>query len=120
VGTGGPAAAAVGVCDSCMSGDTCQQRAVAHVSLPRPRWSCAVVWSWSSTSLACTMCIDAGKFTTMGRRVTQVVMQGLGRTEASEDPEYDAAFKSLTDMKRQLVALSSHVQTFVQTVRSEC
>jgi hypothetical protein len=62
----------------------------------------------------------ADKLSSAKRRFTQVAMQRMGRTEASEDEEYEALKASLKDMRAQLANLNGHLQGFIGCVRSTC
>jgi hypothetical protein len=57
------------------------------------------------------------KVMTAKRRAEQLALQKLGRTEASEDPEFDALVESLYEMKVNLNTLADHLTVFLNAVR---
>jgi hypothetical protein len=57
---------------------------------------------------------------TVKRRTAQLALQKLGRTEASEDPEYDALMEDLITMKENLNTLADHLAVFLSAVRGAC
>ena len=88
--------------------------------------SLATVSSSLSSGLAtaaATMEGDGSKvvdqLTTVSRRASQLALQKLGRTEASEDPEYDALVEDLTDLKSNLETLVDHLSVFLNAVRGK-
>jgi hypothetical protein len=60
----------------------------------------------------------ADKLASTSRRLTQVAMQRLGRTEASQDEEYERLKEELQAMRAEFATLNGHLQAFIGCVRS--
>jgi hypothetical protein len=62
----------------------------------------------------------ATKLASTSRRLTQVAMQRLGRTEASQDEEYETLKEELHAMRVEFTTLNGHLQAFIGCIRSAC
>jgi hypothetical protein len=60
----------------------------------------------------------ADKLASSSRRFTQVAMQKLGRTAASQDEEYEHLKEFLKAMRAEFQTLTIHLQAFIGCVRS--
>ena len=60
------------------------------------------------------------KVMTAKRRAQQLALQKLGRTEATEDPEFDALVESMYEMKVNLGTLADHLSVFLSAVAGAC
>jgi hypothetical protein len=56
------------------------------------------------------------KLATVGRRVTQVALEKMGRAEASDDSEFEACKVMLADLKTYHTSLKLHLQEYLNSV----